>query len=281
MEDDEGDRVRSKLEAYDDRRRNRFYTKVKIVISWGICGVIGWIATSLKPDIANIAFGIGYLFVFATVFWYIFYFPWESYEMEICSHFARASNLIGLGIQEKGKAAERRRRKSADEVGKALRIIARLAVQTTKSDIMEKQMHDRLSTLKTNIEKFVLPRIILGDDLHRMQSILNGLEKFFEEQWGSLGIEHIDETNESITNLGVPSGETRTYTSSLRELIRRKPAIIFLSLVMGFAISSVMIGTICGVLSLDFVEWVKGNVHTFMLVGIAMSAFISQAFARS
>lgn len=273
--------MRSKLEAYNDRQKNRFYTKVKIVTSWFIYGISGWVATYLIPNITNILIGIGYLFGLTSFFWYVFYFPTESYEIDICSHFSKASNFLGLSMPEKGKAAERHRKKSANEVEKALEYIRRLIDKTAKSEIMEKSMHGRLFTLKTNIEKFVLPRIILGEDLVRMQSILNGLQKFFEDQWESLGIEHLDETNKNLADLGAPSKEIRTYMSTLRELIKRKPAIIGLSLFIGFAISTAMIGGICGAVSVNFAEWVKSNINYFMIAGIAMSALISEVLVRS
>jgi hypothetical protein len=272
--------LQDKLEAYKERQKDRFKTKIYIIALWIIYGIIGAFFSYFVVNISNILIGIGYLGVLVTFFWYLTHFGAESYEMQICSYLSRALKLIKSSQKEKEKDAQRHRGKAADQISKALRELEKLDRRTKWSDIMEKNMHGRFSTLKNNIEKFVQPRVILGEDIFRMESTLEGLVKFFVEQWESLGIEHLDEINKNLESLGASSKEIRSLKSTLQELSKSKPAMISLSLIVGFGLTIAIAGGGCLSLSLDFVEWARLNLYVFILGGIALSALVSQILIR-
>lgn len=215
------------------------------------------------------------------LFWYMTRLSSESFEIRICSNLSKALDLLRLSLGEKQKPAERHRRKAASYIREASRKIERLIFRTETSEIIEKSMHRRLSALEANIEKIVLPKIILGEDLARMELTLNVLADFFAGAWESLGIEHLDIINQSLESSGPPSREIRSFKSTLRELSKSRPAMIGLSLIIGFGLTVAIAWGGCVWLSLNFEEWARSNLNIFILGGIGLSALVSQVLMRS
>lgn len=273
-------KLRSKLDGYEENQKDRFRWKIYSISFWIIYGIVGSLISYFRLDIRNYIFAVGYLGVFASFLLYSKNFPPEKYEIVIFACFSKASYFVELSLQEKGKIAGRHRKKSANLIETALRKMDQLMNNIRKSEILEKTMYHRLSTLNTNIEKLVLPRVVLGEGLHELKSTLNGLAKFFGGQWESLGINHLDEINKNLETLDPPSEEVRTFMSTLNDFSRRKPVIIGLSIVIGFGITILMIAGFCIMRSIDFMEWIEVNLYGFMLAGIGFSTFISSVLIR-
>jgi hypothetical protein len=270
----------SKLAAYNQRQIDLRNTKIVIVIIFVIYGIITGLFYYFFPYIGNILIGLGYIGVIITFLWYTIHIPVESFEIKICSNLSKALDLLRLSMKEKPKPAEHHRKKAASHVREALRKIERLTFRIEISEIIEKSMHSRLSVLKTNIQKFMLPKIILGEDLMRMELTLNVLADFFGGEWESLGIEHLDIINQNLESSGAPSKEIRPFKSTLKEFSKSRPATIGLSLIIGFGLTVAIAMGGCIWLSLNLVEWARSNLHIFILGGIGLSALVSQVLMR-
>lgn len=274
--------IEDKLAAYNTRQRERLYLKIKIVASWVIYGIIAGTITYRNPSFQDPLFAIGYVYAIGTFFWYLILRSGrESYEIKICSHFSKATDFVKMTFKENKKDAKRHRDRAVEEIDTALENVDYLVGSSKGSEILEKTMLPRLAAFKTNVKRFLLPRVAMGEDMNRMQSTLNGLVSYFGEQWESFGIQHLDEINKNLESLGAPSKQVKTFASTFRESMKKKPVIIGLSLLIGFGISTAIIATSCQFLSLNFAEWARANLNVFILGGVGVSALVSSVLTRA
>ena len=166
------------------------------------------------------------------------------------------------------------------QVKKALEQMESLSNTANKSTIMKKKLGSRISTLNESIEKLIIPRIILGEDLHRVQSLLKGMVKFFGGQWESLGTDHLDEINKNLQDFGPPSGEVESYWSKLEKLKRSKLLVFGFSLLVGFTITIIVLAVTCSLLSINFMDWLKVNLGAFFIGGATLSALLGGLLLR-
>jgi len=274
--------VKDKLVAYNARQKERLYVKIKIFTSWVIYGIIAGVIAYGNPSIQDLVFLIGYAYGVATFFWYIiFRSANESYEIEICSHFSKAAGFVKMTFTEDEKNAKRHRDRAVEEIDYALGNVDHLVRSSKPSEILGKTMLPRLTAFKTNVKTLLSPRVAIGEDMYRMQSILDGLVSYFGEQWESFGIQHLDEINKNLESLGVPPKQLKTLASTFRESMKKKPVIIGISILVGFGISAAIIAASCQFLSLNFVEWARANLGVFILGGVGVSALVSSVLNRA
>jgi len=139
-------------------------------------------------------------------------------------------------------------------------------------------MCGRLTTFRECVGKFVLPRILLGEDTNRIESILSGFSQFFTYQWESSGVKQLDNINQNVQSLDPASKQIKTFWSAMYGTLHNKPFILVLSTILGFSATTLII---FGILNVDATEWIKSNVGSFILAGTALSALIAGIFARN
>lgn len=202
----------------------------------------------------------------------------EKYEIRISYDFSTAMSFLKMSEKEKGRAAGRHRRKAANYIRSALDWVSRLSNLAERSEIMEKEMCERLETFRVDVEKFVLPRIAIQEDANRLEPMLSGFSKFFADQWESYGMKQLDEINKNVQSLGNPSKQLGTFRTALRSFVKYKPITLLLSSILGFGAATAII---LGILTVDAFGWIRSNVGSFILAGTALSALIAGIFTRS
>jgi hypothetical protein len=270
--------MQDKIDAYRQRQKDRRKSRIVIVLFWVGFAVVATLVSIYAPIASNIFVVIAYFGFFITYFAYLRSNPPEKYEIRIGADFLEAMSLIKMSETEKGRAAARHRKRAAKYVERAIYRASRLSELAERSEIMEKEMCERLNSFIGNVQEFVLPRIVFGDEQGRLEPTLNGFSKFFAEQWESHGMKQLDDINQNLQNIGKPSKEIRTFLSSLHSLVKSKPITLILSLTLGFGLTTLII---FGFLTTDATQWIKSNIGTFILAGTALSGLIAGIFIRS
>lgn len=261
--------------AYKERRSYR----IKIIIIYIVCWIPYFLLVSWIYFYVNWLFGllvgIGFIGFIGTAM-YVEYHFWisEPNETMIFVNLYKALGLLELYSEEK-ESSKMLLRKATKHVKEAIKKMYPLwHPEKMNSILFDKEFREPLENLSKNLKNRILPRIIQGKEIHKMQSTLRGLVKVFGEIVRPISLNQIVSLNENLESFEEVSIREKTIKSAIKTAMISKPMKLLFSIFLGYFSIVAITFFFCQSLQMDFVNFLRNNLTVVISSGAVISGII-------